>query len=148
MPATNFFEDDLLDLIFTNVNAPNIGDAPGLRGSVTDGSFYISLHTGSSISDTSTLQTDSEALYSGYARVAVARTTGGFTVTSGAVTNDAAITFPVSTNGPETETDFGIGYEASAAGNLQIYGALTSPLIVNNGITPEFAISALSISVE
>ena len=31
MPVTDQLEDDLLDLMFTNVAAPNWGDAPGLQ---------------------------------------------------------------------------------------------------------------------
>lgn len=148
MSATNLFEDDLLDLIFTNVDCPNVGDAGGLLKSVADGSFYISLHTGNAISDTSTLQTDSEAAYTGYAREAVARTTSGWTVSGGTVTNDAAITFTISTSGPETETDVGIGFATSGAGVLQIYSTLDADLVVNSGVTPEFAISALAISLD
>lgn len=148
MSATNLFEDDLLDLIFTNVDAPNVGDAGGLQNSVTAGSFFISLHTGNSISDTSTLQTDSEAAYTGYGREAVARSTAGWTVASGTVTNDAAITFTISTSGPETETDVGIGFATSGAGVLQIFSTLDADLVVNSGVTPEFAISALAISLD
>jgi hypothetical protein len=34
-----------LELIFTNTNYANVGDATGLRGSTVAGVFYISLHT-------------------------------------------------------------------------------------------------------
>ena len=146
MPATDLFEDDLLDLIFTNVDAPNVGDAAGLQNSATAGSFYISLHTGT-LNDTHTAQTQSEAAYTSYARQAVARSTAGWTVASGTVDNDSAITFPAATGGSETETDFGIGSATSGTGNLQLYGALTSSLAVSSGITPEFAAGALDISV-
>ncbi len=148
MSATNLFEDDLLDLIFTNVAAPNVGDASGLQPSSTAGNWHISLHTGNAISDTSTVQTDNEAAFTGYARVAVVRSTSGWTVASGTATNDAAITFPISTSGPETETDVGLGFASSGAGVLQIFSTLDADLIVNNGVTPEFAISALAISLD
>jgi hypothetical protein len=148
MSATNLFEDDLLDLIFTNVAAPNVGDAGGLLPSAAANNFHISLHTGNVVSDTSTLQTDTEAAYTGYSRVAVARSAAGWTVASGTVDNDAAITFPISTSGPETETDVGIGFAASGAGVLQIYSTLLADLVVNNGVTPEFAIGALDISLD
>ena len=148
MSATDLFEDDLLDLIFTNVAAPNVGDAGGLQPSVADGNWHISLHTGNAIGETSTLQTDNEAAYTGYARQAVVRTTAGWTVASGTVDNDAAITFPTSTSGPETETDVGLGFAVSGAGVLQIYSTLAADLVVNNGITPEFAIGALDISLD
>ena len=146
MPATDLFEDDLLDLIFTNVDAPNVGDAAGLQNSATAGSLYISLHT-ATLADTHTAQTQDEAAYTSYARVAVARSVAGWTVAAGTVDNDAAITFPKATGGSETETDFGIGSDASGAGNLQIYGALTASLAVSNNITPEYAAGALDISV-
>ena len=148
MSATNLFEDDLLDLLFTNVAAPNVGDAGGLQPSVADGNWHISLHTGNAISDTSTLQTDNEAAYTNYARQAVIRTTAGWTVASGTATNDAAITFPQSGSGPETETDVGLGFALAGAGVLQIFSTLDADLIVNNLVTPEFAISALAISLD
>lgn len=145
--ATNFFEDDLLDLIFTNVAAPNVGDAAGLPPSVAANNFHISLHT-VTILDTATLQTQNEAAYTGYSRVAVARSTAGWTVSAGQVSNDALITFPTSTSGPETELDVGIGFAASGAGNLDIFAVLDASLVVNSGVTPEFAISALAISLD
>ncbi|MCK5550257.1 MAG: hypothetical protein KAI41_06970 [Hyphomicrobiaceae bacterium] len=146
--ATNLFEDDLLDLIFTNIAAPNVGDAGGLLPSVAPGSFHISLHTGDAITDASTLQTDNEAAYGTYARQAVARSVAGWTVASGTVDNDAAITYPTSTTGPETETDVGIGFALAGAGVLQIWSQLLADLIVNIGITPEFAIGALDVSLD
>lgn len=145
MSATDQFEDDLLDLIFTNVDAPNIGDAAGLQNSAAAGSVQISLHTATLV-DADTATTTSEAAYTSYARQLVARSIAGWTVTTGTVSNDAAITFPAATGGSETETDFGITLQA-AGDFLQIYGALTSSLPVASGITPEFAISALDISV-
>lgn len=148
MSATNLFEDDLLDLIFTNVACPNVGVAGGLQPSTTANNFWISLHTGNTISDTSTLQTDSEAAYTGYARESVARSVAGWTVSGGTCSNDAAITFTISTSGPETETDVGIGFASTGAGVLQIYSTLDADLVVNNGVTPEFAATALAISLD
>ena len=148
MSAQDFWEDDLLDLILTNQAAPNVGDAAGLQPSAAANNFHISLHTGNAITDASTLQTDNEAAYTGYTRQPVARSTAGWTVASGNVDNDAAITFPISTSGPETETDVGIGFAAAGAGVLQIFSTLLADLIVNIGITPEFAIGALDISLD
>jgi hypothetical protein len=144
MTATNQFEDDLLDLIFTNVTAPNIGDATGIAGG-TAGSIQVSLHT-ATLSDTDTLSTASEAAYTSYARETVARSLAGWTVAAGTVDNDAAITFTTATGGSETETDFGLTL-ATTGNYLQIFGALTASLAVSNGITPEFAIGDLDISI-
>ena len=141
---TNLFKDDLLDLIFTNVAAPNVGDAGGLQPSVAAGTMAIALHTGNTISNTSTVQTQAEAAYTGYVRQTVVRSTAGWTILSGLVDNDAAITYPISTSGPETETDVSLG---GFAGVMQIFGTLAADLIVNNGVTPEFAAGALDITV-
>ena len=144
MPATDILEDELLGLIFLNGNFDNIGDATGIQGSTAAGNLEISLHT-ATLGDTST-QTTSEAAYTSYARVDVARAGAQWTTTSGTVTNDNAITFPQATGGSETETDFGIGSDV-VANELWIYGALTSSLAVSNGITPEFAAGDLDVSV-
>lgn len=146
--ATDLFEDDLLDLIFTNVAAPNVGDAGGLLPSAAPGNWHISLHTGNAITDATALQNASEAAYTGYLRQAVVRSVAGWTVAAGNVDNDAAITFPTSTSGPETETDVGLGFATSGATPLQIWASLLADLIVNNGITPEFAIGALDVSLD
>ncbi len=146
MSATNVFENGLLSLIFENANYANVGDATGLRGSSTAGVFYISLHTANPNETGS--QTTSEAAYTGpYARVSVARSTAGWTVASGTADNDAAITFATATSS-ETETHFGIGSDASGAGNLFLWGALTASLAVSNGVTPSFAIGALDITLD
>ena len=148
MSATNQFEDDVLDLIFTNVAAPNVGDAGGLQPSVGAGSIQVSLHTNAgALDDTSTLTTQFEAAYTNYVRQTVARSVAGWTVAAGVVDNDAAITYPQSASGPETEDQFGLTLQATGD-FLQIYGAITTPLVVNTGITPEFAAGALDISLD
>src|SRR5574343_67232 len=142
MSLTNAAETAILQLLFENANWGNIGDATGLRGSSTAGSWYVSLHTADPGEAGS--QTTNEATYTSYARVAVARSTAGWTVTNDTVANDAAINFPACTGGSNTITHFGIGTDSSGAGNLIISGALTANLAVSRGITPSFAISALT----
>ena len=146
MSATNVFENGLLSLIFENSNYANVGDATGLRGSTTAGVFYISLHTANP--DEAGSQTTSEATYTSYARVSVARSTAGWTVASGVADNDGAITFPAATGGSNTITHFGIGSDASGAGNLFLWGALTASLAVSSGITPSFAAGALDVTLD
>jgi hypothetical protein len=144
MPATDVLESELLNLIFLNDAFDNIGDATGITGSGTPGTVEVSLHT-ATLNDAS-IQTTSEAAYTSYARVGVARSAAQWTEASGTVDNDNAITFPAATGGSETETDFGIG-SAVAATELWLYGALTASLAVSSGITPEFAAGDLDISV-
>jgi len=146
MSATNVMENGLLSLIFENANYANVGDATGLRGSSTAGSFYISLHTANP-NETGN-QTTSEAAYGAYARQAVARSTAGWTVASGTVDNDSVINFPAASSGSESETHFGIGSDVSGAGNLFFWGALTASLAVSTGITPSFAAGALDVTLD
>lgn len=68
---------DMLELYFQNLDHPYVGDTAGLQNSAAAGSFYISLHTASPAGGN---QQTSEATYTGYARVAVARSAGGWTV--------------------------------------------------------------------
>lgn len=149
MSATNLFEDDLLDLIFTNVAAPNVGDAAGLQPSAAAGSFFISLHT-ATLADTNSQQSDNEAAYVDYARQGVARSVAEWTVASGVADNDNPITFPEAGAGTveETITDTGIGFADVGVGVLQMFAAVLSSLIVNAGIVPEFAAGALDISLD
>ena len=150
MSTSNAFETSLITLLFQNTNIANIGDATGLRGATTVGSLYVGLHTADP--GEAGTQATSEATYTGYARVAVARTSGGWTITSpggvGTVANAAAITFPACTAGSNTLTFFSIGTTASGATDLLLSGALTASLAVSNGITPSFAIGALTTTVD
>ena len=137
----NAGETSLWDLLFQNTT---FVQAPLIQGSATAGSFFIALHTANP-GQTGT-QSTSEAAYTSYARVAVARSSGGWTITGNnpiTAENAAAVTFPACTGSSETETYFSFGQETSGAGVIYGYGALTSSLAVSNGITPSFAINAL-----
>lgn len=141
MSASNLFETLLLNLIFTNANGANVGDATGLRGSSTAGNFYISLHTADP-GEGGTVTT-SEATYTGYARVAVVRSGSGWTVANPTAVNAATITFGLCTAGSSTVTFFGIGSSSAGAGDLFFSGALGASLAVTAGITPSFAAGAI-----
>jgi hypothetical protein len=106
--------------------------------------LFVALHTAS---PTSGNQTTSEATYTSYARVSVARTSGGWSVSSAVATNVAAVTFPACTGGSNTITHVSIGSLTSGAGVVIVGGALTASLSVSTGITPQFAISALSTTL-
>lgn len=145
MSATNALETALLGLLITNADAANIGDATGLRGSSTAGVFWISLHTANP-NETGD-QTTSEATYTDYARVSVARSTAQWTVTGNTADNDNAITFPAASGGSSTITHFGLGSDETSTGNLFLYGT-TNSLAVSSGITPSFAAGALDITLD
>lgn len=134
MSKSNVFENDLLQLIFNNVTIALLGDATGLRGSSAVGSLYLSLHTADPGEGGD--QTSSEIAYTPYARVPVARTTAGFTVTGNAASLAAAVNFPAGTAGSGTATHAGIGTSASGAGKLLYKGAISPNLVCGAGVTP------------
>jgi hypothetical protein len=144
MSKSNAWENALLLLLFNNVDAANIGDAAGLQNSATAGNLYVSLHTADPGEGGS--QNTSETTYTGYARVAVARSGAGWTVAANNVENAAAIIFGACTVGTPTITHFGIGTDLAGAGTLLYSGALMAPLSVSPGITPEFAAGQLDIT--
>jgi len=135
MSKSNSWETALLQLLFENTNAANIGDATGLRGSSTAGSLYFSLHTADpgEAGD----QTTSEVTYTSYARVAVARSSSGWTVTGNAVAVDANVTFPAGTGGSGTATHWGLGTASSGAGVLLYKGTISPSIVTGNGVTPQ-----------
>jgi len=134
MSKGNTWENDLLLLVFNNTDASLIGDATGLRGSSTAGSLYASLHTADPGEAGS--QTTSEITYTSYARVAIARSSSGFTVTANSVSPASAVTFPAGTGGSGTATHFGIGTASSGTGKLLYSGTITPNIVTGNGITP------------
>ena len=149
MSASDAFESDILKLIFNNTTIANIGDATGVVGSTGVGSLFVALHTADPLDAGN--QSTNEATYTGYARVAVARTSGAFTVTGTTptqVANVAVVTFGLCTAGSNTVTHFSIGYQTSGATKIIVSGALTASLAISNGITPSFAASALTATCD
>jgi hypothetical protein len=134
MSKGNTFENDLLLLIFNNTNAALIGDATGLRGSSTAGSLYLSLHTADpgEAGD----QTTSECGYGSYARVAVARSGVGWTVTANSVSPAANVDFPAAASGTETATYAAIGTASSGAGKILYSGAISPNISISTGVQP------------
>ena len=135
MSKSNAFETALQQLIFENAAIANVGDAAGLRATTTAGSLFFSLHTASpgEAGDQST----SEVAYTSYARVAVARSTAGWTVTGNTTAVDANVTFPAGTGGSGTATHWGIGTSSTGAGLLLYYGAISPSIVCGSGVTPQ-----------
>lgn len=135
MSKANTWENALLQLLFENTAFTNVGDAGGLRATATAGSLYFSLHTADP-GETGD-QTTNEVTYTSYARVAVARSTSGWTVTANAVAVDANVTFPAGTGGSGTATHWGLGTASSGAGQLLYKGAISPSIVCGNGVTPQ-----------
>jgi hypothetical protein len=134
---TTTWANDLLKLLFQSTPVANIADNAA-TSPLTN--LYISLHT----ADPGVVgaQNTSEAAYTGYARVAVARSAVGWTVTGNSVSPASTIVFPAATAGSVTETFWGIGVAATGAGTLLYSGSITPGIAVSNGVTPELTTSS------
>lgn len=132
---SDFLENEILDHIF--------GGADYSRPATV----YIALLTAAP-NDASTGSNITEANYTGYARKAVTNNATNFpAAASGSKSNGAAITFDQCTGGSSTITHFAI-LDAASNGNVLGWGALTAQLEVSNGITPEFGIGQLTITLD
>jgi len=141
MSKGNTFENDLMKLVFQATAIANLADNAATSPNTN---LYVSLHT-DDVGEAGN-QTANEATYTGYARVAVARSNAGWTVTDNSVTNAAAITFPQCTGGTNTISHFAVGTASTGAGKVLYKGALTASLAVSNLIIPEFATGTMTIS--
>lgn len=130
MSKGNTFENDFLNLIFKATGIANLADNAA-SGPLTN--LFVSLHTADpgEAGD----QTTSEATYTSYARVAVARG-AGWTVTGNSVSPAANIDFPAATGGTNTITHFAVGTATSGAGKILYKGTVTPNISVTSGVTP------------
>lgn len=129
-------EDAILNLVFRAVNWSLYADNTATTPQTNIG---ISLHTADP-GDTGTATT-SEIAYTSYTRVNVARTTGGWSASSGGSVSPAAnIDFPAGTGGSGTATHF-----MTAASNatpptgaqVQLWsGTVTPNIVCGSGVTP------------
>jgi hypothetical protein len=137
MSKGNTFENDILKLILNATAIANIADNAA-SSPLTN--LYVSLHTADpgEAGD----QTTSETSYTSYARVAVARTSGGWTVTGNSVSPAASIDFPQCTGSTATITHAAVGTASSGAGKVLYKGAVTPNISVASGVTPRITTSS------
>lgn len=138
----NTFENDLMKLIFQATAIADIADNDA-TSPLTN--LQYSLHTGDP-GETGD-QTTSEVAYTSYARVAVARTSGGHAVTNNSVSPVANIDFPAGTGGSGTATHFAVGTASSSTGKILFSGTVTPNIVCGNGITPRLT-TATAITLD
>lgn len=132
MSKSNAFETDLLSLVFNGTAIANLADNAA-SSPLTN--LYLALHTADP--GEAGNQSTSEIAYTGYSRVAVARTAGGWTITGNSVSPVAAIEFGEMTGGTGgTVTHASIGTASSGAGKILYSGALTPTIAVATGVIP------------
>jgi hypothetical protein len=129
---SNFLETELLDHVLNNdaYTSPTI--------------VYIALYTAAP----SDAGGGTEVSGGAYGRVALdSSTTNKWTNAGGTADNISAITFTQATASWGTVTHMGI-FDASTAGNLLLWGTLTTSRTVNNGDTFEFAAGDLDVTFD
>lgn len=136
MSKSDVFENDLLKLIF---NGTAIADLAQDDSSAPATTLTVALHT-SDPAEGGT-QASNEISYTGYARVAVARTTGGWTVTANSVSPVANIDFGQMTAGAGgTVTHFSVG--TGVSNKLLYSGTVTPNIVVTNGVIPRLTVAS------
>lgn len=137
MSKGNSTENDLLNLFFLKTLAAWAGTLSGTG----DANITVALHTADP--GEGGTQTTNEATYTSYARVNVARTAGGWTVSGATSQNAALIQFPEATGGTDIITHVSLGINS---GQIMYSGALTASRTISSGIQPQFAINALTVT--
>lgn len=132
MSKGDTFENDLMKLIFNATAIANIADNAA-SSPLTN--LSVALHTADP--GEAGTQTTSEAAYTSYARVSVARTSGGWTVTNNSVSPVATIAFPAGTGGSGTVTHFSVGPTGGGATKILYSGTVTPNIVTGNTITPQ-----------
>lgn len=141
MSKGNTTENDMLALIF-NKTLPSY---LGTLSTTGDTNIYVALYTADPGEGGS--PDTNETSYTNYARVAVARTAGGWTVSTNTAKNAALVQFAQCGVSGATLTHVGLVTSASGSSGQILYsGALSSPLTVANLIQPQFAAEALVVT--
>jgi hypothetical protein len=97
---------------------------------------WVSLHTADPTAGGT--QSSNEIAYTSYARVGVARSTGGWTASSAASSSPVAtISFPAGTGGSGTATYWAIGMSSSGAGAILWSGPISPSIVCGSGVTPQ-----------
>ncbi len=132
MGKSNFLSNAILKLIFNATAIANIADNAA-SSPLTN--LFWALHTADPTA--AGAQNASEATYTGYARVSLARTTGGMTASSAQSTSPVAnIDFGACTAGTNTITHASVGVAISGATSILYSGTVTPNISVVNGVTP------------
>lgn len=134
----NTFENDLLLLIFNATTIANIA-INATSSPLTNLEFALHTADPGETGD----QTTSEVTYTSYARVAVARTNVGFTVTNNSVSPAANVDFPAGTGGSGTATHFSVGTAHTSTGKILYSGTVTPNIVTGNGVTPRLTTSSV-----
>ena len=142
MGIADVTENNLLKLIFNATAWANYADD---AAATPQTNIHVGLHTGDP-GDAGNMST-SESAYTSYARVNVARTTGGWTVTDNSVSPVASIDFPAGTGAPDTVTHFSTGKTGGGTADILLSGTVTPNIATGDGVTPKLS-TATAITLD
>jgi hypothetical protein len=142
MSISNTTENAILSLIFEAAAWANYADN---AASSPETNIVFALHTGDP-GDTGTMST-SEIAYTSYARVNVARSAAGFTVSSGSCSPDANVDFPAGAGGSGTATHFSTGKSGGGAAAILWSGGISPSIVTGSGVTPRLT-TATTITLD
>lgn len=143
MSFSNAAENAILALLFNATTYTNIA-VNATSSPLTN--IDIALATADP-GDTGTMST-SESAYGNYARVSVARTTGGFSAPSGGATNLVAnADFPASSGAGTTITHGQFGKTGGGAVEVIINGAISPTIPISTGTIPRLT-TASSVTLD
>lgn len=130
MSKGDTFENDILKLIFNATAIADLADNDATSPATT---LTVALHTADP--GEAGTQATSETAYTGYARQTVARTSGGWTVTTNSVSPVANIDFPECTASPGGAiTHFSVG--TGVSNKLLYSGTVTPNITMAVGVIP------------
>ncbi len=142
MSIADTTENALLLLIFNATAWANYADN---AASSPQTNIHMGLATGDP-GESGTMST-SEATYTSYARVNVARSGSGWTVTANSVSPAANIDFPAGTGGSGTVSHFSAGKTGGGAAAILFSGTVTPNIVTGNGVTPRLT-TATAITLD
>ncbi len=136
MAKTIPFANNVLRAIFHNEEIPGL-----TLPAASAGNIYVQLHTANPVTDgvAEFGQATNECNYTGYNRVAVERSSVGWTIIDNVLTPTLDIEFPECTDAvgiSQTATHMSFGTSATGVGFMMHHAELPTPILIEEGIVP------------
>ena len=132
MSLSDTFENDLLKLLLVGTTITGLADN---TATAPLANLYLALHTADP--GEAATQATSEVNYTGYARVALARSGASWTIVGGQANLATVQSFPIGTAGSGSAAYWSLGTSAAGAGKVLWSGPVNPAIATGNGVTPQ-----------